>query len=63
MVRLNRIRGGEDGIYSCEIPNSMNVTQTIYIGVYTASTGELQCFINLLLCLCCNKEEIELTKV
>ena len=63
VVRLNRIRGGEDGIYRCEIPDSMNLIQTIYIGVYTASTGECQCFSNLLLCLCCNKEEIELTKL
>ena len=62
VVRLNRIRGGKDGIYRCEIPDSVNVTQTIYIGLYTTSTGELQCFSNLLLCLCCNKEEIELTK-
>ena len=42
MVGLNRRRGGEDGIYRCEIPDSANVNQTIYIGVYTAnsSTGE-----------------------
>ena len=40
VVRLNRRRGGEDGIYHCESPDSVNVTQTIYIGVYTASTGE-----------------------
>ena len=40
VVRLNRKKGGEDGIYRCEIPDSMNFTQTIYIGVYTASTGE-----------------------
>ena len=39
-VRLNRRGGGEEGIYRCEIPDSMNVTQTIYIGVYTASSGE-----------------------
>ena len=39
VVRLNRRRGGEEGIYCCEIPDSMNVTQTIYIGVYTASTS------------------------
>ena len=39
-VRLNRRRGGENGIYHCEIPDSTNVTQTIYIGVYTATTGE-----------------------
>ena len=39
VVRLNRRRDGEEGIYRCEIPDSMNVTQTIYIGVYT-STGE-----------------------
>ena len=40
VVRLNRRRGGVAGIYRCEIPDSMNVTQTLYIGVYTAGTGE-----------------------
>ena len=39
-VRMNRRRGGEDGIYHCKIPGSLNVLQTIYIGVYTANTGE-----------------------
>ena len=40
VVLLNRRRGGEEGIYRCEIPDSMNVAQTIYIGLYTAGTGE-----------------------
>ena len=40
VVRLHRRRSGEDGIYRCEIPDAMNVTQTIYIGLYTANTGE-----------------------
>ena len=40
VVRLNRRRGGEEGIYRCEIPDAMNVNQTIYIGVYSISTGE-----------------------
>ena len=40
VVRMNRRGGGEEGIYHCEIPDAMNVTQTIYIGVYTASSGE-----------------------
>ena len=40
VVRLNRIRGGEEGIYRCDIPDSTNVTQTLYIGIYTASSGE-----------------------
>ena len=42
VVRLNHREGGEEGIYRCEISTSMNVIQTIYIGVYTASisTGE-----------------------
>ena len=42
VVRLNRRGGRVEGIYRCVIPDSMNVTQTIYIGVYTAntSTGE-----------------------
>ena len=39
-VALNRIKGGVDGIYHCEIPDSMNVTQTINIWVYSASTSE-----------------------
>ena len=40
VVRLHRRRGGKEGIYRCEIPDAMNVIQTIYIGVYSASTGE-----------------------
>ena len=40
MVLLHRRRGGVDGIYRCEIPDSMNVTQNLYIGVYTASPGK-----------------------
>ena len=40
VVQLHRRRGGEDGIYRCAIPDSMNVTQTIYIGVYNTSSGE-----------------------
>ena len=43
VVNIHRRRGGENGIYSCVIPDAMNVTQTIYIGVYTASTGECKC--------------------
>ena len=37
VIYLNRRRGGVEGIYRCEIP--VNVIQTIYIGLYTASTG------------------------
>ena len=40
VVRMHRRRGGVEGIYCCEIPDVMNVTQTLYIGVYSASTGE-----------------------
>ena len=40
MVELmHRRRGGVNGIYRCQIPDAMNVTQAIYIGVYTASMG------------------------
>ena len=40
VVHLNRRRGGVEGIYRCVIPDAMNVTQIIYIGVYSATTGE-----------------------
>ena len=40
IVLMNRRRGGVTGIYHCVLPNAMNFTQAIYIGVYTASTGE-----------------------
>ena len=40
VVRMNRRRGGVEGIYRCVIPDTMNVNQTIYIGVYSISTGE-----------------------
>ena len=45
VVCMNRRRGGVEGIYRCEIPDAANVTQTIYIGVYSASTGEWLCFV------------------
>ena len=40
VVSMHRRRGGVDGVYRCEIPDAMNVIQTIYIGVYSASTGK-----------------------
>ena len=40
VVYMHHRRGGENGIYRCEIHDSMNVMQNIYIGVYTAGTGE-----------------------
>ena len=39
-VLLHRRRGGEDGVYRCEIPDKEGIVQTTYIGVYTADTGE-----------------------
>ena len=40
VVHMQRRRGGVEGVYRCEIPDSTSVTHTIYIGVYTAGTGE-----------------------
>ena len=41
IVRMKRRRGGKEGIYRCEIPDSTSITQAIFIGVYNASTGEV----------------------
>ena len=46
VVHLNRRRDGVEGIYRCEIPDAMDVIQTIYIGVYSASTGEWWLYIH-----------------
>ena len=43
VVRMNRRRGGVTGLYRCVIPDALNVTQAIYLGVYKASTGEFTC--------------------
>ena len=40
VVSLNRRRGGVTGIYRCVIPDAAGVDQTMYVGVYTADTGE-----------------------
>ena len=40
VVNMHRRRGGVTGIYRCEILDARNVILTIYIGVYTADTGE-----------------------
>ena len=40
VVLLHRRRGGVEGMYRCVVPDAMNVNQTIYIGVYSANTGE-----------------------
>ena len=45
VVRLLRRRGGAEGIYRCEIPITLNIIQTIYIGVYSLSTGEWYMYI------------------
>ena len=46
VVRMHRKRGGVEGIYRCVIPDTMDVTQTIYIGVYSVSTGEWWLYIH-----------------
>ena len=40
VVHLQRRRGGEEGIYRCEIPDAAGVVQTLYIGVYSKDTGK-----------------------
>ena len=59
VVRMHRRRGGEEGIYHCEIPDAMNVTQTLYIGLYSTSTGEWHMFFWSY----CNAEGCDLSKI
>ena len=40
VVRMHRRRGGVEKIYRCVIPDAMNATQAIYIGLYSVSTGK-----------------------
>ena len=40
--------GGEDGIYHCVILDAENVIQTMYIGVYSATTGEWYMYTSVL---------------
>ena len=40
VVVMHRRRGGVEGIYHCEIADTFGFTQTLYIGVYSASNGE-----------------------
>ena len=54
-----KFRGcGVEGIYRCEIYDSMNIIQTIYIGVYraSASTGEytVHFYSTVVILLCCS---------
>ena len=67
VVGLNRRSVGVEGIYRCEIPDSTNVPQTMYIGVYRASTstGEytvhFYSIVVILLCcsvLCCRRYSV-----
>ena len=51
VVLMQRKGGGEDGIYHCEIPDAINVAQTIYIGLYSASTGESYIYTPSIVCV------------
>ena len=47
VLRMQRRRGGEDGIYHCVIPVTGSIYHTVYIGVYTASTGKSVIFLKI----------------
>ena len=58
LVSLHRRRGGEDGVYSCEIPDAMNVIQILYIGVYSNTSGE--CMHDTCTAFCVHLEPVKL---
>ena len=62
VVRMFRRKGGVDGLYRCDIPDAANVFQTIYIGVYNASSGEWyirKCTLLFpVICICNRKKKI-----
>ena len=45
VVYLNRRRGGQSGMWKCEIPDSNGVQQSIYIYLGTSATGSLCTFV------------------
>ena len=47
VVYLHCKGGGMEGIYCCEIPDSTNIMQTIYIGVYIPKSCEHETAISL----------------
>ena len=40
VIRMNRRRGGVNGIYRCEIPDQNRNNQSLYVGVYTRNAGK-----------------------
>ena len=40
VVQLHRRRGGAEGLYRCQIPDTSNIEQSIYIGVYNEGNGK-----------------------
>ena len=51
-----------DGVYRCEIPDTRNVIQTIYIGVYSTNTGEWYVY-TLVTVYTCNKRAGQHVKI
>ena len=39
-VLLHRSTGTTTGIFRCDIPGYNNVLQSLYVGIYTSTTGE-----------------------
>ena len=50
VVLLHRKRGGVEGIYRCEIPDTFGFIQTLYIRVYSVSTGKWCTCVHFLFC-------------
>ena len=59
VVYLNRRRGGQSGMWRCDIPDSNGVQQSIYIYLGIITTGVWCCYYALTHSICCKQQQVD----